>query len=67
MKIGGYSINSPMEGVCKQWCILAQEYGKNYSSPLVYLQRPKWITSDEDWEKIVRSIKISLPSGIEIK
>lgn len=67
MKIRSYQISSPIEGVCKQYCILAQDDSGKYSSPIVYLQRPKWITSDEDWEKVVRSIKISLPQYTNIK
>lgn len=66
MKMGSYLINSPMEGVCKQWCILAQEQNKAYSSPLVYLQRPKWITNDDDWERVVKSLHLSLPKDMEV-
>lgn len=66
MKIRSYQISSPIEGVCKQYSILAQDASGKYSSPIVYLQRPKWIALDKDWEKIVSSIEMNLPIGTEI-
>jgi len=35
--------------------------------PLVYLQRPKWITNDSVWAKIVDSVRLNLPKNFEVK
>jgi len=64
MKIESYSVNRPIKGVCKQYAIWGTEGGT--TAPLVYLQRPKWITDDLEWEDIVDSIRLNLPKGIII-
>lgn len=64
MKIESYSIAAPAKGLSKQHVILANE-GCN-GLPLIYLQRPKWIKDNEQWLKIVKSIKLELPAGFEV-
>lgn len=64
MKPDHIEICPPISGICKQHAIWAGE--GNGMCPLVYLQRPKWIKSDEAWEKIVDGIRLSLPSGFEV-
>lgn len=67
MRLASYSRWQPEKGICKQWSIWGSDLDKNSVSPLIYLQRPKWIKDDEVWEKIVLSIKLELPVGMEIK
>ena len=38
----------------------------NIMSPLIYLQRPMWITCDDTWNKILDSVTLSLPEGFNI-
>lgn len=64
MKLETYSIGSPVSGVCKQHAILATEGCT--TSPIVYLQRPKWIKDDAAWERIVKSIRLDLPNGFNV-
>lgn len=64
MKIQTYSICNPVKGICKQDAIWGKEY--SVSSPIVYLQRPKWITNDDCWQRIIDSIRLSLPHDFEI-
>lgn len=65
MKIQYYSKSSGINGLYKQHLLLGFE--GNTSWPLVFLQRPKWIKSDADWQKIVDGITLKLPAGTEIK
>lgn len=58
MNIESYSICRPVKGICKQWAIWGNSGSKTY--PLVYLQRPKWIDSDEGWETLMRSIRLDI-------
>lgn len=65
MKVTHYYVGRPTEGMRKQQAIWAR--GRNEShSPLVYLQRPKWITDDDAWNKIVNSIQLMLPKNFEV-
>jgi hypothetical protein len=66
MKLNAYVIASPCFG-SKQWSIMGKEAHKNAYSPLVYLQRPKWIKDDVVWQKICESIQIKLPKNFEVK
>ena len=66
MKIKTYSICNPVKGICKQHSIMVEDETQNFIAPLIYLQRPKWIKDDECWEKIVQSVRITLPQGEEI-
>lgn len=65
MKISSYSLCGPMAPLWKQHCILGH-LSSHHSAPLVYLQRPKWIVNDDEWEIIVKSVRINLPAGFEI-
>lgn len=60
-----YNTSGPIKGVSKQSAI----WGSNgtQTSPIVYLQRPKWIKDDACWDMIVKSISINLPYEYEIK
>ena len=64
MKVESYFIGSPVDGFTKQWAVWCQEGSK--SAPLVYLQRPKWIVDDAQWETIVNSISVNLPFQFEV-
>jgi len=64
MKIESYSTNRPVAGICRQYGVWAQE--GSVTSPLIYLQRPKWIKDDAAWLKIVESIRLELPQGFEV-
>lgn len=66
MKISSYSLCGPISPLWKQSCILGHSKSDNYSTPLVYLQRPKWIVDDKDWEIIVNSVTMNLPANFEI-
>lgn len=67
MKLKSYSLCQPSSGICKQWAIWGQDSKKNSVSPLIYLQRPKWIKDDDVWQQIVNSVRLNLPSNLEIK
>lgn len=64
MKITHYYAGGPISGLTKQHAIYARDKDASYA-PLVYLQRPKWITSDDVWEKIVAGISLRLPKGFD--
>ena len=64
MKLDSYSLCGPIKGICKQRAIWATS--GNTTQPLIYLQRPKWITDDAVWSKIVDGLRLELPSGFEI-
>lgn len=64
MKLDTYFIGEPVKGLTKQWALWVQEGSK--SAPLVYLQRPKWIVDDAQWERIVKGISIDLPFNFEV-
>jgi len=64
MRVEAYTVCNPITGLCKQRAIWATEGGR--MSPLVYLQRPKWITNDDDWDKITSAIRLELPKNTEI-
>ena len=59
MKIKSYSISAPCKTYVKQWHILGMvtdEHGAYVChTPLLYLQRPKWIKDDAIWETFVRN------------
>lgn len=65
MRITRYHISGPVKGLWKQSAIVGSS--GVYSSPLVYLQRPKWIKDDEVWKKIVESIQLNLPVDLEVR
>lgn len=64
MKIDSYYVGQPLPGTCKQHGVWATE--GNTVSPIMYLQRPKWITDDGAWEELVKSVRLELPHGFEI-
>jgi hypothetical protein len=64
MIIQSYSISSPVKGICKQHA--AWGMTGNCAVPLIYLQRPKWITDDAVWENIVESVRLVLPDGLDV-
>lgn len=66
MRITRYSICRPIEGSRGAWAIWGSCEEDGSTSPLVYLTRPKWIKDDASWEKIVNSIKLSLPADTQI-
>ena len=66
MKISEYIIDAPCKGLYKQHCILVKDEAVGCFMPLVYLQRPKWIKDDAAWEKIVKSVRLTLPRDFEV-
>jgi len=66
MKVTHYGIDGPCKGLYKQHCIIARDSRQMGYTPIVYLQRPKWITDDAAWLKIVNSITIKLPKDFEV-
>ena len=58
MKPKSYSVNGPINGICKQHAVWVNS--GSVSAPLIYLQRPKWIKNDEVWNEIVKSVRIDL-------
>lgn len=66
MKIERYSVCKP-SFYAKSFHVLVKEEGTIFHHPLIYLQRPKWIKDDKAWETIVKSVKLDLPVGFEIK
>lgn len=66
IKLTHYHTSGPVDGLCKQSAIWGR--GETTAdSPLVFLQRPKWITDDTVWNKIVDSVQLNLPCGFEVK
>lgn len=63
MKVESYSKLKPYETKSKQYSIWINSSSQTW--PLIYLQRPKWIKDDNDWEMIVDSIEINLKRGTE--
>lgn len=64
MKVKTYSVTGPIHGLIKQHAVWAEE--GSVIAPLIYLQRPKWISNDDQWEKIVSSISLDLPAGFKV-
>lgn len=62
MEIESYSVVSPSRGQ-KQYAIYAN--GVGVSSPLIYLQKPKWVPATQ-WDEIVSSVSLRLPKGYRI-
>jgi hypothetical protein len=60
-----YSICQGLGSTPSSWGAWASS--GNHASPLFYIRRPKWIKDDACWKKIVKSIKITLLAGTEIK
>jgi hypothetical protein len=58
MKIDRCHLTKPMKGISKQYTICLGSSEKNVYSVGIYLQRPKWITNDATWEKLVNSIQL---------
>ena len=57
--VTSYTVCKPIPRVCKQWAVwvhIKSAEGGEYSMPLIYLQRPKWFTDDEEWEKVCGSV-----------
>jgi hypothetical protein len=65
MKADSYHISEPIKSICKSHGLWISE-GNGYA-PLIYFQKPKWIEDEELWQRIVTSIRITLPAGTEIK
>ena len=66
MKVDFYHTRGPLRGLCKQSAIWVCSKDTSCYAPLVYLQRPKWITDDDAWHKIVCSVRLNLPEGYEV-
>ena len=64
MKVKSYSVEGPIEGLIKQHAVWAEEGSCIF--PLIYLQRPKWIVKDDQWKKIVNSVRLTLPENFEV-
>ena len=65
MKVTHYHTCGPIDGLCKQHAIWVS--GEDApTSPLVFLQRPKWIKDDAAWAKIIESVQLRLPQGFEV-
>ena len=65
--INTYSISTkPLTNICKQPALWGDSCGKhgNTSVPLIYFQKPKWI-SEESFLKIIESIHLNLPRGFK--
>jgi hypothetical protein len=54
----GYSISTDGLAYIKSAAIYGH-YKPNTIAPLVYLQKPKWV-SDEDFKRIISSLKLEL-------
>lgn len=67
MKVSHYAIDGPTKWAYKQHCILGREARSGVYSPIVYLQRPKWIKSDDCWQKIVNAIRLNIPKNFEVE
>jgi len=65
MKLESYGISKPTKNCCKQYAIWGTE--GSHTSPLIYLQRPKWIKDDKCWKKIIYSIQLNMPLGMEVE
>ena len=65
MKADGYHISEPIKGICESHVLWISE-GNGYAL-LIYFQKPKWIEDEELWQRIVASIRITLPAETEIK
>lgn len=61
-----YAKCGPINGMIKQHSLMMFIPPNGYV-PLVYLQRPKWIADDEDWEKIVSRIVLSDGPSIQLE
>ena len=61
--VKAYEITTePVQGICKQPCIWGNNRGR--TAPLVYLQKPKWI-SEESFLEIIQGLELNMPE-IEI-
>lgn len=59
MEVKSYSVCPPVKGITKQWAVWLN-YNKASTTPLIYLQRPKYIKDDAVWEKIVESVRLEI-------
>ena len=64
MKIKSYSVEGPIVGLVKQFAVWGEE--GSCSAPLIYLQRPNWITNDAQWLTVVNSVRMVLPLDFEV-
>jgi hypothetical protein len=65
MKPDSYHISGPVDGLCKSHGLWISE--GNGMTPLIYFQKPKWVKDEEMWRRIVASVRIELPLGVEIQ
>jgi hypothetical protein len=65
MKPDSYHISSPIDGICKSHGLWAKEGSR--IAPLIYFKKPAWIKDEEMWRRIVASVRITLPSDVEIQ
>jgi len=65
MKVHHYHVSGPIDGACKQSAVWARGEDDVYW-PIIYLQRPKWITDDVVWARIVDSVRLNLPNNFEV-
>lgn len=64
MKAIKYTLEKPMQGICKQsgiWC-QSETGGIN---PVMYFQKPKWI-SQESFDKIISKMTVCIPLDVEL-
>lgn len=66
MRVTHYHTAGPTFGTYKQHAVWGSGEGAA-CSPLVFLQRPKWIKDDAVWRKIVDAVSLNLPRGFEVK
>ena len=64
MKVESYAVEPPIDGLIKQHAVWGHEASTIF--PLIYLQRPKWITNDAQWLAIVNSVRLVLPANFEV-
>ena len=54
-----FSLESPVPGVCKSH-VLLRKSGENEWTPVLYFRKPKHV-SQEDYERLMHRIRISIP------
>ena len=64
MKVKSYSVEGPIDGLVKQSAVWVKD--GIFMCPLIYLQRPKWIANDAQWQNIVNSVRMVLPPDFEV-
>ena len=60
-----YRTLNSVEGVCKQAALWVHDKDTNTDYPLVYFQKPKWI-SEVGWCKLLSHLDITLPENFNV-